>query len=801
MMRHPCRGAVWLSCLTFAAAGVVSAGGEQKNASWPSVHGDLNNQRYVAADQINRATITRLGAAWLSDSFEEGETSRMTPLVHEGLMFFAAGSHVYALDARSGKRVWTHQTETRTSNASGWEQMVTGLATSRSWGLGLGGGMVYVSLMNGHVAALREKTGELVWDRLVSTEALTIAKGIICTPLYVTGVLYLGTGIETTEGHALAIDANTGRLLWRVPTIAEPDQPGGETWPKDNGIWRSGGGHPWTAPAADPALGLVYFVTGNASPPFGGRVRLGNNLYTVSIIALELQSGKLRWYRQLIHHDVWEADLSVPPILFDAMVGGRKHRAVAVIRADGYLFTFDRATGEPLIPIDERPVPQKADIFTAPTQPFPHGGESILPPCDSWLPKIPDGFVLSCMFDPLSPDTPNQLGQWASVRIAPMSFDPMTRLFYAQGHNSLLWRRVGNDPYLGDTTIHSGDRIPNYPRPTVVVAAIDSRTGRLAWRKELPAYNESGYQANGGALSTGGGLVFHQGGDGTLQAYDAATGETRWQFQTGSVLSDAPPMSYVLDGRQYVAFIAGTKVWAFALDGKLAEQPPPQPRPLESVTGPIEDTTNIETLTFEQVPANGHRYFANEYAFNPYRARIQAGTAVTFINNGYLPHTITARDGTWTTGLLYPTQVKTLTFPKPGTYLYSAKEYPWSYGQLIVTAAEPISAKSASNFAVTEQVALGKSTYLKACEVCHGENLAGRDRAPALAGNNFIAAWAGRDAAALFDRIKATMPQSEPGSLSDESYAAIIAYMLNANGSSVTQSLDRRSMQGIAIAR
>jgi quinohemoprotein ethanol dehydrogenase len=801
MANHPCASAAMLSGLLFAIAAGGRAAGEPISMPWPSVHGGLDNQRYVGADQINRTTVMRLGAAWVSDSFEQGATSRMTPLVHEGLMFFAAGSHVYALDARSGKRVWIHQTETRASKASGWEQMVTGLATSRSWGLGLGGGMVYVSLMNGHVAALREKTGELVWDQLVSADALTIAKGIICTPLYVAGVLYFGTGIETTEGHALAIDAKTGRLLWRVATIAEPGLPGGETWPKDNGIWRSGGGHPWTAPAADPALGLVYFVTGNASPPFGGQLRAGNNLYTVSVIALELQSGKLRWYRQLIHHDVWEADLSVPPILFDATIGGRRRAAIAAIRADGFLFTFDRATGEPLIPIDEREVPQKADIFTAPTQPFPHGGESIMPPCESWAPKIPSGFVLSCMFDPLSPDTPNQLGQWASVRIAPMSFDPQTGYFYAQGHNSLLWRRVASDPYLGDTTVHSGDRVPNYPRPTVTVAAIDSRTGRIAWRKELPAYDESGYKANGGALSTGGGLVFHQGGDGTLQAYDAATGETRWRFQTGYALGDAPPMSYVIGGKQYVAFIAGSKVWAFALDGKLPEEPAPQPRPLEAVAGPIEDADNIETMTFEQVPANGHRYFANEYAFNPYRARVRAGTAVTFVNNGYLPHTLVAQDGTWSTGLLYPTQVKTLTFPNPGTYLYSSEEYPWSYGQLIVVAPEAKDRGPTANSAAAEQAALGKAAYLKSCAVCHGENLGGRDRAPALTGNNFLSGWSGRDAAALFDRIKTTMPQSDPGSLSDDAYAAIVAYVLDANGNGASKTLDRQNMPEFPIAR
>src|ERR1700688_1617906 len=144
MMRHPCKGAALLSGLLFAAENCVSAGDRENTAPWPSVHGDLNNQRYVPTDQINRATVTRLGATWVSDSFEEGAASRMTPLVHEGLMFFAAGSYVYALDARSGKRVWTHQTETKTSNATGWEQMVTGLATSPSWGLGLGGGMIYV---------------------------------------------------------------------------------------------------------------------------------------------------------------------------------------------------------------------------------------------------------------------------------------------------------------------------------------------------------------------------------------------------------------------------------------------------------------------------------------------------------------------------------------------------------------------------------------------------------------------------------------------------------------------------------
>ena len=227
----------------------------------------------------------------------------------------------------------------------------------------------------------------------------------------------------------------------------------------------------------------------------------------------------------------------------------------------------------------------------------------------------------------------------------------------------------------------------NFPQPTVVVAALDSRTGKVVWKKELPSYDDSGLKSNGGALSTAGGLVFHQGGDGTLQAYSATTGETLWRFQTDFAVGDASPMSYAVEGQQYVAFIAGSRVWAFTLGGKLPQAAPIPPPPREDVKGPIEDTNQIETLTLEQIPANGRRYRLNEYAFNPYRARVRAGSLVTFINNGYLPHTIVGQGGSWTTGTLGPTQVKTVTFERAGSYLYSSKEYPWSYGQIIVVPA------------------------------------------------------------------------------------------------------------------
>ena len=778
-----------------------------QNHEWTSIHGNLANQRYVPLDQINPDTISKLGATWVSEPFADGATSRMTPLMHEGRMFLGAGPYIYALDARTGKAVWTHQTETRKLTGAGAfgdaiaDAQASGLAYTRSWGLALGDGMIFAGLMNGHVIALREDTGEVVWDKLISEEPLVIAKGVICPPQYVDGVLYFGLGHEWAQGQVVAVDAKSGQVLWRSPTVPKPGQPGHETWPPDSEIWPRGGAHPWAAGAVDPSLGLIYFVTGNPGPPSGGKIRPGDNLYSDSLIALEMKTGKFRWYHQLVHHDIWEADLSVSPVLFDIEIGGQMRKSVAAMRGDGYLFLFDRATGKPLAPIDERPVPQNPDLFTAPTQPYPRDATSILPPCESLRTKIPRGFVLGCAFDPPSHDVPNRLAQFASVRITPMSYDPHTGYFFAQGTNALMWQGTADDPYVWITNIN-GARVPNYPRHTIVVAAVDSRTNRVVWSKDLPSFDDFGYRSSGGALSTAGGLVFHQGGDGTLQAYDAMTGKTLWRFQTDFATGDASPMSYALDGKQHVAFVAGSKVWAFALGGKLPQAASVPPPPWEEVRGPIEDTNEIETLSLEQAPGHGHRYRLNEYAFNPYRARIRAGSSVKFINNGYLPRTIVARDGSWATGKLAPTQVATVAFDTPGSYIYLSKEHPWSYGQIIVVPSEAgsdTSSGSQNSPAVSEQVNLGKTGYAASCSACHGENLSGRDLATALTGGSFNIRWAGRDALDLFNQIRTTMPPSAPGTLSDDNYAAIVSYIMYSNGNRATVELDRQTMKGLAV--
>jgi glucose dehydrogenase/plastocyanin/cytochrome c5 len=792
--------AVFLSLSVVAPANPTSAG---NNYEWTSIHGGIQNQRYAPLDQINAKTIDKLGAVWISEPFADGATSRMTPVMNNGVMFFGAGPRIYAIDARTGKTLWIHETAQRkpvlAGSLPGVDQMAieqaAGASITRAFGLGIGGGMIFAGMMNGEVIALDEKSGDLIWKRDISKAPLAVARGIVCTPIYVNGTIFFGYGHEFNQGHAIALDAKTGNVKWDTATVPEPGHPGHETWPANNDIYKQGDADPWGSAAVDPALDLVYMVTANPGPPGGGALRPGNNLYSDSVVAFDMKDGGIRWHHQLIHHDVWEADLSVPPVLFDHEINGRQVKGIAVIRGDGNVFEFDRETGEPLLPIEERIVPQNPELHTAATQPFPIGAQTILPSCESWRNKIPSGFQLGCMFDPPMANKKNMLAPFASVRVAPMAYDPRTGYLIAQGSNSLMWVYPADDPYVWTTNI-AGYRIPGFPAITATVAAVDTRTGRVVWRKELPAYDGMGYRGNGGSLTTAGGLVFHQGGDGTLQAYDIRTGRTLWRFQTDYAVGDAPPISYELNGKQYVAFISGTKVWGFALGGKLPQSAPVAPQPQEKFAGAVVDTSEIETLSLEQAFGHGKRYRLNEYAPNPYRARVVTGTQVKFINNGYENHTIEAVDGSWKTATLAPAEVGTIVFDRPGSYAYRMKEHPWVYGEVIVVAVASVT--STAELARGEQVTAGRAAYQAQCAACHGTSLEGHDPAPSLTGSGLAQRWSGQDTQAFYERIRSTMPLTSPGSLSDDTYTAIVAFIRANNGDAKTH-LDTKTMKGLPV--
>lgn len=775
--------------------------GQSASRDWPMAGGDWGNTRYSSLSQINTRNVRKLGRAWVSKTFDEGGVSRGTPVVKNGLMFVTAGRKVYALNARTGEEVWSYKTlpdeqsPGRLGGATGSAAYTLGIPNPR--GVGVGQGLVFAGLVGGQVIALCAETGELLWVRQTGIDQPKKQQIAAVAPTYVNGELFTGlsNGDAHQRGRLLALDANTGNKLWQMFSIPDPGEPGYDSWPPFNDAWKFGGGGVWTEAPVDPELGIVYWTTGNAVPPFAGDWRPGDNLYTDSVLAVDMHTGKLRWYYQLVHHDLFEGDAGTPLILYQAQIGGKSHRAIAALRADGYLFQLDRETGKPILQVKELPVPQLESQKTSHTQPFPVGGESVLMSCLDWRKEsIPAGFVLGCMWTPpASPppsnDPQNVLAPFPSVRASPMAYSPQTGYFYTQGISMLQWPRRAQDPYFfefywafPDLKIY-GD-----------IAAIDSRTGRVAWKKRIPIVRTNGVTpfAIGGPVVTAGGLMFRVSGDGNFDAYDAMTGDVLWRFQTGVAGASGSPASYEVDGEQYVAVSMGAAIWAFKLGGTASTAiTPPVSSLEEELLGAVVDTDEIETTSLERsLFGSGTRYFIDEYMFNPRRARVTAGTRVLFVNNGNMGHEIVGVDGSWGTGPLSPTQESWVRFDKPGEYAYICKNHPWVYGQLSVVAADsrPPAPRTSNTDEVrgnsvgfAEQAIRGKEQFNRSCSTCHGEDLGGHAGAPALLGNTFSQRWKSASIGDLFDNIRTTMPQSSPGSLNRQTYLNIVAYLLRAN--------------------
>jgi glucose dehydrogenase/plastocyanin len=668
--RAAVRGALARSAmLVFALGAAIGLAPQFCSAQWPTVNG-RNNQRYSSLAEINTHNVTKLGAAWKVDKIEPMPPARATPVVDHDLMFLTAPPNVYAVDINTKKIAWSYNAHGPTAHG----------------GVAVGDGLVFVGIWNpGKTAliALDETTGKLVWKTPLADPSGEATGGASGAPLFADGIVSIGTNADYGyRGQIIGLDAKTGKIVWRFFVVPSPGQPGSNTWPKNNDAWLHGGGAVWLDGIYDPKLGLDFYATGNAVPQYGGENRPGDNLFTDCLVALDNKTGKLHWYYQIVHHDIWEADIAEAPVLFDASVHGRIVPAIAAVRTDGYLFMFDRITGKPLGKIEERPVPQDAFQKTAKTQPYPVGAEPVLPDCDHWKEvKIPAGFELGCFFTPALPDKPNLLAPVYGMRSTPMAFDPQTHYFYATGDAALQWFRRAKDPDF--FSLGFSNRVPGLSKLGYhVLAAIDSRTNRIAWEKKFPNSTPTG------ALTTAGGLVFQMAGNGELQAYDAATGSMLWKFQTGALIA-GPPIAFENDGHEYVATIAGGAVWAFELGGTLPERPAPHMSPPGDFSGTVTDTASIQTASLvRDMGLSGQHFIVDEYAFDPYRARVTVGTRVSWRNNGTLVHTIEALDGSWSTGPLHPMDIGTVTFTKPGDYVYHCKEYPWEYGEIIVVPAK-----------------------------------------------------------------------------------------------------------------
>ncbi len=328
---------------------------------WITNGGSLMNQRYSPLDQIDDGNIGDVKGVWTTHLRGSATAAKYSaesqPLVYDGVIYVPTGQDdVFAVSADTGDILWEYKgdlDETISVVCCGWE----------SRGVAIGDGKVYLGKLDGSLVALDQKTGKEVWKTQVGPWQQGYS--ITAAPLYLDGMVITGIsgGEFAIRGRLTAFDAQTGKEKWRFYTT----EPG--SWAGDS--WRNGGAPIWHTPSVDPELGLLYFTTGNANPDNDGSRRAGKNLYAASMIALDYRTGKLKWYFQMVHHDIWDYDAPSPTVLFDANIAGKDVRGIGEAEKTGWLYLLNRETGEPLFPMPETPVPQNAKQKTYPTQPIP----------------------------------------------------------------------------------------------------------------------------------------------------------------------------------------------------------------------------------------------------------------------------------------------------------------------------------------------------------------------------------------------------------------------------------------------
>jgi quinohemoprotein ethanol dehydrogenase len=574
---------------------------------WVTNGGNLTNQRYSTLKQIDKTNVKRLKGAWMTRLKGSGlgvkYSAEATPLVKDGTMYMVTGNDdVFALDAKTGEIRWERW--------SGIDQEITTVCCG--WlnrGLAMGEGMLFLGQLDVNVVALDIKTGREVWKTPI--EDWQNGYSITSAPLYYDGIVYSGIsgGELGIRGRLTALDAKTGKILWRAYTLPEPGEVGSDTWPADSDAAMKGGASIWNTPAVDPQLGLIYFATGNCGPDYDGSRREGDNLFCSSIMAVNAKTGEYVWHFQEVHHDIWDYDAASSVVLFDTVIDGQPHKGIAEAGKTGWVYILDRTNGKPLIGIDERLVAQEPRQKTAKTQPYPIG-DATVPHCANPLPGIRTG----CIFEPFwdEPIVIEPSGQ-GGTNWSPMPYSPDTGFFYVPGTiRSSAFAHIAK-PYRRGRIYTNG-----YQETAVgttlagTFTAIDSKTNKIAWQHKTP-YRMGG---GGGSTVTASGLLFRGDPDGNFVAIDANTGEVLWKFQTGFG-ADAPSAIYEVDGDEYIAIATGGNsiqrsangdaVWAFSLKGRLgpAWWPPPPP-PTYNGPGPLRRIWSVVSSLWQGQPPDKH---------------------------------------------------------------------------------------------------------------------------------------------------------------------------------------------------
>jgi PQQ-dependent dehydrogenase (methanol/ethanol family) len=525
----------------FTMSNAVGAGGgvpfadvvHPKAGSWPTYHGNVSGNRFSPLNQINTGNVEHLAPGWMftlgaptpGDAPKVGVPSwsglEVTPIVVDGVMYVTSVNEAYALDARSGREIW-HYSRPRSHGLAG------DAAGGINRGVAVLGDRVFMVTDNAHLIALHRLTGQLLWDSTMADSAQNY--GSTSAPLVVGDLVISGVsgGDEGIRGFLDAYKASTGEHVWRFWTVPAPGEPGSETW---------AGGTPlehacaatWLTGTYDPETDILYWPTGNPCPDYNGAKRQGDNLYSSSMLALDPKTGKLKWYYQFSPHDLYDWDATETPMLVDAEFHGSPRKLLVQANRNGFFYVLDRLTGKVLL---AEPFVKKVTWASAIG---PDGRPMRLPPNDS------------CSM--------GSAANWPST-----AFNPGTGLFYVLASescgaftpNDQQWE-AGQSFYGGGTHRIPGAVSRQYLR------ALDLQTGKIAW--ELPQEGST----SSGVLATAGGLVFYGDNSGAFVAVDARDGKPLWNFNTSQPRWRASPMTYSLDGNQYVAIAVGPMILTFRL--------------------------------------------------------------------------------------------------------------------------------------------------------------------------------------------------------------------------------------------
>ena len=506
--------------------------------NWLTYSATYNSWRFSPLTQINTANVSRLRVKWLFQARTE-EKFETTPLVVDGIMYLTRPENdIYALDAATGRVLWTysHRNPERTFNCCG----------KVNRGLAILGNTLFMNTLDMHVVAVDAKSGRELWKTKMFDHTAAGGYAASGAPLVVKDKVIVGMagGERGVSGFLDAYDAETGRRVWRFNTIPQPGEPNFGTWAGDS--WKTGGAATWNNGSYDPELNLVYWGTSNPWPDYNGDFRKGDNLYSCSVIALDADTGKLKWFYQFTPHDLHDWDATQIPVLFDATYAGKPRKLMAWANRNGFYYLLDRATGEFL----------KAKAFVRQT----------------WV----KGFDAKGRPEVIPGNEPTEEGNdrvfpgvdGAANWMSP-SYSPLTKLLYvfAREERRIFTKNAVRHP---TTAPDEGDfnRVGPFRRRTPrftpeeswgLVIALDPLTGDAKWEHKVvsPPW--------GGVMATAGGLVFGGTLEGVVFALDARTGQRLWHFM-GNDRVYSSPISFLANGKQLVSLPVGDVLITFGLD-------------------------------------------------------------------------------------------------------------------------------------------------------------------------------------------------------------------------------------------